>query len=102
MPGPPPATSMMWTALPSAPVTRTTADQCLPWSVENDSQPTSSDPCVSHVAYRLPAESSLNAPSIHHSANDIVRPGGPIRTGVDQVEPPSVDAVKEVLAGSIV
>src|SRR6266566_7535507 len=102
MPDPPPATSMMWTALPSPDgVTRASADQCLPWSVENDSQPASSDPCVSQVANRLPAESALKAPSIHHSDSDIVRSGGPNSTGFDQVAPPSPDDVKYVLAGSI-
>src|ERR1035438_7719723 len=88
MPGRPPATSTMWVALSASGVTRCRTDQVLPWSAEYDSQPMSRPAvCVSQVAYKLPAASMPIAPSIHHSASDMVSVAGPIRTGADHVLP---------------
>jgi hypothetical protein len=102
VPGFPPATSTMCVALPVSGVTRIGGDQVLPWSAENDSQPMSVVvPWVSQVMYRSPAASSPIAPSIHHSASDIVPAAAPIRTGVDHVVPPSLDWVKYVYPGFI-
>src|SRR5438445_13461920 len=97
---------MMWGA-GAVSVTRTGFDQVTPWSVETESQPVSAvfspngkPAWVSQLAYRLPAESTARAPSIHHSSTDIVPLLGPIATGFfHQVWPPSADEVNSVTPG---
>ena len=100
IPDPPPATCMMCGTSSWSEGACDGVDQCWPWSVEKESQPTSFAlpsafvPCVSQVAYRLPPASIAMSPSIHHSARDIVPPCAPTLTGADQVAPWSVEDVK--------
>ena len=76
-------------------VTRTGADQVLPPSRDQVSQPMSPAAVwVSQVAYRLPAASALRSPSIHQAGSESVPWPGHSGRGAAGQRVPSAEEVK--------
>src|ERR1700761_5217245 len=89
----------MWGTSFLSGVARVGADHSRPPRVGKDTQPVSvlclpAVPWVSHVAYRLPAESAAIEPSFHHWLIVVWPALAPTWAGADHFLPPSAEVAK--------